>query len=83
MKAPTTIALSEPIAFANAKWRETPDGPGVHVMADRQEIVCVGMAGRECISKRRTFPVKTTENAAEAGILENWLLAEPMPALNP
>lgn len=83
MKAPTTIALSEPIAFANAKGRETPDEPGVHVMADRQEIVYVGMAGRECISKRCTFAAKTTENAAEGGILENWLLAELKPALNP
>src|SRR5262245_27435761 len=46
MKAKTNVLLSEPIAFAAAKWNNIPNGPGVYVIADQEEVVYVGMAGR-------------------------------------
>ena len=46
MRADTTVTLSEPGAFATVNWSEIPDEPGVDVIADQREIVCVGMAGR-------------------------------------
>ena len=42
----TPVALSEPILFREAKWKDVPAEPGVYVIADRDEIVYVGMAGR-------------------------------------
>ena len=46
VKAATAIPLSAPIAFADAKWSAVPNEPGVYVIADQEEIVYVGMAGR-------------------------------------
>ena len=46
MKAPTDIPLSEPQSFASVEWSAVPNEPGVYVIADRNEIVYVGMAGR-------------------------------------
>jgi hypothetical protein len=46
MRASTRIELSEPVAFASVRWGDVPDTPGVYVTADQQEIVYVGMAGR-------------------------------------
>ena len=46
MKAKTNVPLSEPIAFATVKWNNIPDEPGVYVIADQNEVVYVGMAGR-------------------------------------
>src|SRR5215813_4144330 len=46
MRAPTDVPLSEPISFASVKWALIPNEPGVYVIADQQEIVYVGMAGR-------------------------------------
>src|SRR6266571_4471941 len=45
-KAKTNVPLSEPIAFATVKWHSIPDQPGVYVIADQNEVVYVGMAGR-------------------------------------
>lgn len=46
MRAQTSIPLSDPVPFADAKWTIVPNEPGVYVIADQQEIVYVGMAGR-------------------------------------
>jgi excinuclease UvrABC nuclease subunit len=46
LKAETTVPLSEPFAFATVKWSRVPAEPGVYVIADQDEIVYVGMAGR-------------------------------------
>jgi hypothetical protein len=46
MRAPTSVELSEPLAFSSVSWGDVPDTPGVYVIADQQEIVYVGMAGR-------------------------------------
>jgi predicted GIY-YIG superfamily endonuclease len=46
MNAKTNVPLSEPIAFATVNWKNIPDQPGVYVIADQDEIVYVGMAGR-------------------------------------
>ena len=40
------MPLSDPISFASVKWTSIPNEPGVYVIADQQEIVYVGMAGR-------------------------------------
>jgi hypothetical protein len=39
--------FSEPTSFSNVSWAVVPDAPGVYVIFDREEIVYVGMAGRE------------------------------------
>src|SRR5215470_2531977 len=46
MNVKTNVSLSEPIAFATVKWNNIPDKPGVYVIADENEVVYVGMAGR-------------------------------------
>lgn len=46
MKARTEVPLSPPIAFAEVVWSSIPNEPGVYVIADQEEIVYVGMAGR-------------------------------------
>ena len=38
--------LSEPISFANVDWAEVPDEPGVYVIHEGDEVLYVGMAGR-------------------------------------
>jgi excinuclease UvrABC nuclease subunit len=40
------IQLSERIAFRNAEWARVPAEPGVYVIYDLDEVVYVGMAGR-------------------------------------
>src|SRR5512145_1167787 len=46
MKALTEVPLSEPVSFAEVEWTTVPNEPGVYVIADQNEIVYVGMAGR-------------------------------------
>jgi excinuclease UvrABC nuclease subunit len=38
--------LSLPVRFGEVDWLAVPDAPGVYVIHDRDEIVYVGMAGR-------------------------------------
>ena len=38
--------FSERIAFRDAVWPNTPNAPGVYVIYDLDELVYVGMAGR-------------------------------------
>jgi hypothetical protein len=39
--------FSDPIRFDAVDWRQVPDEPGVYVIYDVEEVVYVGMAGRE------------------------------------
>jgi len=45
--------LSERIDFKSADWRAIPASPGVYVIFDRDEVVYVGMAGRNGKSSLR------------------------------
>ena len=38
--------LSEPTRFENPDWSVVPDRPGVYVILDMEEVIYVGMAGR-------------------------------------
>ncbi len=38
--------LSERVAFRDVNWRTIPNEPGVYVIYDEDEVVYVGMAGR-------------------------------------
>ena len=38
--------FSAPVRFASPDWSAVPDGPGVYVIYDRDEVLYVGMAGR-------------------------------------
>jgi predicted GIY-YIG superfamily endonuclease len=40
------LELSAPMSFCDADWTSVPAGPGVYVILDRDEVVYVGMAGR-------------------------------------
>ena len=40
------LRLSSPVRFGEVDWSRVPDQPGVYVIADLDEIVYVGMAGR-------------------------------------
>ena len=40
------VGLSERIRFQDAEWLAVPDAPGVYVIHDLDEVVYVGMAGR-------------------------------------
>src|SRR5215217_6256432 len=40
------IELSTPSRFRDVSWTDVPDEPGVYVIMDQEEIVYVGMAGR-------------------------------------
>ena len=40
------IELSPPTRFAAVDWRTVPDAPGVYVILDHDEILYVGMGGR-------------------------------------
>ena len=46
MPAPTSIRLSERCFFRDADWKKIPAKPGVYVIDDLDEVVYVGMAGR-------------------------------------
>lgn len=39
--------LSERMAFSEADWEALPDAPGVYVIYDIDEVIHVGMAGRD------------------------------------
>ena len=40
------MALSEPVRFEDVDWDRVPDEPGVYVIRDLDEVIYVGMAGR-------------------------------------
>ena len=42
----STVNLSRPIPFSSVVWSEVPDRPGVYVIYDDDEVLYVGMAGR-------------------------------------
>lgn len=42
----TPISLSEPVRFADADWKQVPLQPGVYVIYEGEEVLYVGMAGR-------------------------------------
>jgi excinuclease UvrABC nuclease subunit len=42
-----TPSLSAPTRFAEADWSQVPDAPGVYVIYDMDEVIYVGMAGRD------------------------------------
>jgi hypothetical protein len=46
MTAQTTTQLSDLIRFSDAVWNEVPNEPGVYVIWDQDEVVYMGMAGR-------------------------------------
>lgn len=46
MKVSSTVPLSDPMSFAGVEWSAVPNEPGVYVIADENEVVYVGMAGR-------------------------------------
>ena len=49
------IALSEQHPFSGVEWQSVPDLPGVYVIYDREEVIYVGMAGRNgkgCLRNR-------------------------------
>lgn len=43
----TSVLLSPPTPFANADWLNVPDVPGAYVIYEGDEVVYVGMAGRD------------------------------------
>jgi excinuclease UvrABC nuclease subunit len=46
MPSSTSIQLSERRPFRDVDWSEIPDRPGVYVIDELDEVVYVGMAGR-------------------------------------
>jgi excinuclease UvrABC nuclease subunit len=42
-----TPHLSAPTPFAETDWPQVPDSPGVYVIYDMDEVIYVGMAGRD------------------------------------
>jgi hypothetical protein len=42
----TEVELSIPTRFSDVSWTDVPDEPGVYVIMDQEEVVYVGMAGR-------------------------------------
>lgn len=43
---PQNPSLSAPFGFSSVNWTEIPDEPGVYVIYDVDEVIYVGMAGR-------------------------------------
>ena len=43
---PMDVRLSGPIRFSDVDWALVPDKPGVYVINDGEEVIYVGMAGR-------------------------------------
>ena len=41
------LGFSPPIALGGCDWTKVPDQPGVYVIFDKEEIIYVGMAGRD------------------------------------
>ena len=46
MKTDKGLGLSERVAFKGVEWSTIPPAPGVYVIYDEDELVYVGMAGR-------------------------------------
>ena len=47
------MPLSIPTRFVDVRWPDVPDGPGVYVVYDQNEVIYVGMAGRNGKGSRR------------------------------
>ena len=47
MSIPALEGLNGPFRFAAADWSAVPDAPGVYVIQDQDEVIYVGMAGRD------------------------------------
>src|SRR6478672_7807287 len=43
----TSAQLSQPIRFAEVDWHSVPETPGAYVIQDHDEVIYVGMAGRD------------------------------------
>ena len=41
-----SFPLSEPVTFRNIDWKDVPASPGVYVIYDKDEVIYVGMSGR-------------------------------------
>lgn len=46
-------ALSDPVRFEEVDWERVPDAPGVYVISDLDEVIYVGMAGRNGMGSLR------------------------------
>ncbi|WP_437687861.1 GIY-YIG nuclease family protein [Sorangium sp. So ce176] len=44
---PRSSLLSPPVSFRGVDWRSVPDQPGAYVIYDDEEVIYVGMAGRD------------------------------------
>ena len=44
---PPSSRLSQPVRFHDADWATIPDTPGAYVIYDGDEVIYVGMAGRD------------------------------------
>src|SRR3954465_1631279 len=44
---PQSDRLSKPVRFVDVEWSSIPDAPGAYVIYDKDEVVYVGMAGRD------------------------------------
>ena len=42
----SNITLSDPIRFRDVDWKAVPDKPGVYVINEGDEVIYVGMSGR-------------------------------------
>ena len=47
------IILSDPISFGDVDWKAVPDKPGVYVINEGDEVIYVGMSGRNGKSNLR------------------------------
>jgi predicted GIY-YIG superfamily endonuclease len=45
--APLIPGFSPPVRFKNADWSQVAESPGVYVIFDINEVIYVGMAGRD------------------------------------
>jgi excinuclease UvrABC nuclease subunit len=39
--------LSDPVRFSDVDWKAVPEQPGAYVIYDKDEVIYVGMAGRD------------------------------------
>ena len=44
---PQSDRLSKPVRFGDVDWASIPDAPGAYVIYDEDEVIYVGMAGRD------------------------------------
>ena len=47
MPAPAPAGFSQPVSFEAVQWSAVPDLPGVYAIFDKEELLYIGMAGRE------------------------------------